>query len=366
MNNSTGIREQLTFKAWLQWFLILASVVFTFLYTLPKIEEINAQTEQTNAVIKKYESIESNGIPANELEKTISAVWNNNELLELVKKSPTETANVIKKTGSDPYLTWLSNSLNNSETDRKTLSDMKAKINSIIPTLSPISGNISEENITLREYISYIENTILKNFGITSLSPLGIDWVKYEEKDGKVVNPIGSFVVDLNFKTSNANLSKLLDFIKETGKPDILSDTGTLVTIPKVMSNPLITVDSLSLAQIIDPRFPNQENSGRIALKFYVRGSSAADSSFLLESFTKKKVELEQSIEKRIKECSANASTCMESENLQNFAKKEADFAKVFTATIDQKKWNPVETVYFLSQQFHTLESLKKELESIK
>jgi hypothetical protein len=41
--------------------------------------------------------------------------------------------------------------------DKNKLIQAKQKLNSILPTLSPISNNFDEENITLKEYVKYIE-----------------------------------------------------------------------------------------------------------------------------------------------------------------------------------------------------------------
>jgi len=45
---------------------------------------------------------------------------------------------------------WLKKTILNSSADRDLLSQQKEILNSIIPTLSPISGNIEEENIDLK------------------------------------------------------------------------------------------------------------------------------------------------------------------------------------------------------------------------
>lgn len=87
---------------------------------------------------------------------------------------------MLKKTTKDPYLTWLTNALNSSDEDRAILRDIRARINSIIPTLSPVSGNIDENSATLRDYIVFVEQKILKTFSLKSLSPIGIESVKYQ------------------------------------------------------------------------------------------------------------------------------------------------------------------------------------------
>lgn len=363
MGNTSSIREQLTFKAGLQIFLVVASLLFTALYTLPTLETVGAQTEQTNAVIKKYEDIAANGISFSELESTAKSVGNNSKLIETLKKSPTDVANALKKEGNDPYFVWLTNAISNSSQYKNTLQNEKARINSIVPTLSPISEHIDEESITLRDYIFFIEQNILKKFEIESLSPLGIDGVVYKETEGKV-DPIGNFGLDLSFKMSNYNIEKMLNYLHESGNPAILTDTGSM-DLPKIMSNPLITIDSLSLSQSIDSRFPNMENSGRVNIKFFVRGSSQQDSDFLLESFNKKRDELSAKINDRITKCQQSAN-CAEMAELQAVESQFRNFNASFTKTMELKKGNPIETIYLISQQLQSLQSLQEAFENIK
>ena len=67
----------------------------------------------------------------------------------------------------------------------------------------------------------------------------------------------------LDFKASNEDILKFIEFINETGQPDILSFTGELRKddLPDAMSNPLITMESLSVQERLDPDNPTKENS---------------------------------------------------------------------------------------------------------
>lgn len=113
-------------------------------------------------------------------------------------------------------MTWLKENSISNENDIQKFSDGQAKINSIIPTISPISHNRNTESITLREYITFIEKEILAKYNIESLSPLGIESVKYDEQDGSLKNPVGEMKVDINFKTANRNIIELLDFLHKS------------------------------------------------------------------------------------------------------------------------------------------------------
>lgn len=94
------------------------------------------------------------------------------ELVKIIQAAPKETESAIRKVGSGDYIVWLRSAIGNSEEDRRKLIQAKQKLNSILPTLSPIGSSIDEENITLKEYIRFIEGSILKAFDISSNIPL--------------------------------------------------------------------------------------------------------------------------------------------------------------------------------------------------
>lgn len=77
--------------------------------------------------------------------------------------------------------------------------------------------------------------------------------------------------MELTFSSTNQKIRELLDFIHQSGHPEILNSEEPLNKIPDPMSNPLVVVDSLSLEQAIDLRYPTLENKGRIVLKFFIR-----------------------------------------------------------------------------------------------
>lgn len=66
--------------------------------------------------------------------------------------------------------------------DKKRLTQAKQKINSILPTMSPISNSVDEDYVTLKEYIKFIESKFLSAFDIQSNIVLGIQGVSYATK----------------------------------------------------------------------------------------------------------------------------------------------------------------------------------------
>lgn len=381
MANISAIREQLTSIAILQILCLGGAGIFTVYYTLPKLEEISTQSKRTNEVIQKYESIETDGIPFGELVQTIESVGKNTELVEIIKKSPDDTKTAITKSGSAPYLSWLTNALQSSGDDQIKLEKAKAKINTIIPTLSPsINEKVQEDSITLKTYINYIEQSIIKKFSLDTNSPLGIEGINYTSDDtsngiGGINNAIGFFDLTLTFKTSNMNLGRFLDFIKNTGNPAILGDdpdgsgSGSISTtgtgdIPPIMSNPLITLESLSVESPINMSYPNIQNSGRVTLRIYIRGSSQSDQTFLKEAFQKKQSELSAKIDTSIAYCTQTETPCTYDQPLKNLKNKFDQFSKATDALMSSQDAG-VKSIYILSQQLESLKYLENEYNTI-
>lgn len=363
-NTIESTHEQLMYKAWLQVFFLIIAVALTLLFTLPKLQEVSAQAELANEKIEIYNNMYNNGIASQNLLNTIKSVGNNPELVEVVTKAWDAVNPIIAKTGSKPYLEWLKeNSLNN-DADRAKLADAQAKINSIIPTISPMSNHHDAKSVTLREYIGFIEEHILAKYEIESLSPLGIDGVKYQEnKDAWLENPVGILTVELNFKASNKNIIELLNFIQASGETSLLSREEILDNPPAIMSNPLITINSLSLTNLLNPSEPSAENTGRLSLNFYVRGSSDTDVNYLLTAFNKRKNNLKTDIQTKLEEC--KKSGCPGIAEYEKIAARFQTFDSSLSAIL-KKDGNAVETAYIIGQQLPSLQAIRSALENIK
>lgn len=139
--------------------------------------------------------------------------------------------------------------------------------------MSPLSGNIEEDNITLKQYVRFIENSILKRFEFDTNLVIGMQGITFGTKNGELPENLGTFEFRLDFKGKNADIIRFIKYINTAGEPSILSSTGILTKeqIPAVMSNPLITMESFSLQEKLDSDNPSKENSGRATLKFYIR-----------------------------------------------------------------------------------------------
>ena len=106
------------------------------------------------------------------------------ELLGVIQSAPTEAQNVIKKVGSGPYLAWLRTSIESNEatTEKTKIETKKARLNSILPTLSPLSNSISEDTVSMKKYISFVEENIIKKYSLDSVASLSLQNITYGKK----------------------------------------------------------------------------------------------------------------------------------------------------------------------------------------
>lgn len=228
-----------------------------------------------------------------------------------------------------------------------------------------MSSNIDEENITLKQYIRFIEGSILKKFNFDSNVVLGLQGINYGDGKWTVPKSIGTFDLSFDFDSTNGNILKFLNYINNSGNGEILSQSGDL-TLPEenpgIMSNPLITIESFSLTDSLDATKPNEENSGRATIRFYVRGSSKDDIVYLSESVKTRKATLKKKIDNTVEQCKVNNVLCGNLDLLISFQSKYNEFLKSTEGIITT--WGS-DTIEKLSQQVTSLRGLEKELEDI-
>ena len=58
----------------------------------------------------------------------------------------------------------------------------KARLNSILPTLSPLSNSITEDTVSLKKYISFVEENIIKKYNLDSVASLSLQNISYGKK----------------------------------------------------------------------------------------------------------------------------------------------------------------------------------------
>ncbi len=238
-------------------------------------------------------------------------------------------------------------------------------MNSIIPTLSPVSGNIEGKNLTLKEYIRYIEQSILAKYNFESNMVLGLQGITFGVKEQGMPESIGTFLFQIDFKGKNSDIASFIDYINKSGNPELLTSTGKLSEsqLPPMMSNPLLTIQSFSLQNTIDPTKPNEENSGRASIRFYVRGVSKDDLTYLKENIRTRQEALSKLVTESVTACKQNGSLCTYNKDLMNFQEKYNQFSLASSNVQYSTQGN--DEIYVLNQRITTIKSLENELKSI-
>lgn len=354
---STSQREHLTYTAIWQTLTIVGACVVAWSYVLPGYSTIDTNLEWAKTAIEKYQTVRENGMKTDELLMSLKDIPWKEELIKIIQAAPKETETAIKKEWKWEYLTWLKSAIGNSDEDKQKLIQAKQKINSILPTMSPIGSNIEEENITLKQYIKYIEWTILKTFDINSNIALGMQSIAYGDAKWTIPKNIGTFDLRLDFKATNSNIQKLINYVNNSWNPEILSSNEVITDIakiPRIMSNPLLTIESLSLQDALDASKPNEENNGRVTIRFYVRGSSKEDITFLKWAIKERQDWLQKKITTAIAEC--KKIECSTLDGLEKMNLKYTEFTRSLGAI-----WGKSDDITMLSSQVNSIRSLEEE-----
>jgi hypothetical protein len=362
---STSQKEHLTYTAIGQTLIMIALIFIVFQYIIPWLTKISKAQANANTNIINYTSTYQNGIPRTELTEILKNSTGKEELIKIIDNAGAETDIALKKTGSTDYLTWVTKAIDESADDKDRLKQAKQKLNSILPTLSPISNNFDEENITLKQYIRYIEKSLIKQFGIDEWITLGLQGIVYGDKTSGIPKNIGYFTVAVDFAWTNSSIQSFIDYINKSWDWEILNNTGRLSPdqIPDIMSNPLITVESFSLTEYLDESNPSWENSWRATLKFYIRGWSKEDLTFLNEAINKRKTDLIEKVKDAVKKCEDDK-LCSQKNDLGSFQSK-------IEGIIESMDWkNTTGTkidipMTVLIQQVNTLRTLEEEYTTI-
>ncbi len=360
-------KEHLTYTAVGQGFTLLLLIIFTYQYIIPGISDLSTKKAAAQTAIDTYQSTLTAGISFTSLSTLLAWKAERAELIRIIQSDPGKTEEFMTKpTGVEKtYLEWIKGEIGKTDEDKKNLLTEKAKLNSIIPTMSPISGNIDENNITLKQYVRFIEDDILNKFNFDTNVPIGMQWITFGDGN-EIPKNLGMFDFRLDFIWTNSDIIRFIDYINTAGKPDILSYTGAIATdqIPTIMSNPLITMESFSIAENLDADNPTKENRGRATLRFYVRGISKDDLTYLKENVKLRQEELWKKISDTVKTCEKDPILCASyNSKIVWFQKKYQEYmrasggAKIALGGSDE--------IYVLNQSVNTLKSLEKEFETL-
>ena len=364
---SNSQKEHLTYTAIWQGVTLFALLMFGYQYIMPGVSSLSIKKTEAQNAISTYQTTLTSGIDFATLGVILASKPERAELIRIMQTDPNEATKIIKKPAEieKTYLEWIKSEIGKTDEEKKNLFIEKAKLNSIIPTMSPISSNIDENNITLKQYVRFIEDGILKRFNFNSRVIIGMQGITFG--DGVAVpKNLWMFDFRLDFKWTNADIISFIEYINTTGKPDILSFTGAIATdqIPAIMSNPLITMESFSLEDKLDADNPTKENSGRATLRFYVRWISMDDITYLKENLKLRQEELEKSINSTVKACEKDPIICASyNKKIIAFQKKYQEYTRA-SGGVKIAVWGNDE-IYSLTQSVNTLKSLQKEFETI-
>lgn len=365
---STSQKEHLTYTLVWQVITLIAVWIITWQYIIPGFAKIDENLTKAEKAVTSFGEATEKWYEYGRLSAILTEMWNKDELLKIIQATPNETKIAIQKEWNWDYLSWVKNAINASEEDKKKLVQAKKKINSILPTMSPISANIDEENITLKQYIKFIEWRLIKNFNLDSNISLWIQWLSYGNPSNWVPSSIGMFDLRFDFKAPNEDIKRFIDFINDSWNSDILSQSWLLTEdqIPEIMSNPLITMEWFSLQDTLDVKNnPTKLNSGRASIRFYVRWASKDDVNYLKENLKSRKEEFQKRVDNAVSECRKNEVLCSQLDKLTAFQIKFNEFLRwVGWDGWTNIWWTWINDIYLLSQQVISLRTLEAEFDT--
>lgn len=367
-------KEHLTYTAIGQVVTIIALSVWWYSYILPWLDKISVATAGANTSIEKFQKTESDWLGFDQITEIIKPPRTEYaELLKIMYSDSEGTRTAIAKGDKAlKYMEWLKIAISDSSKDKEILSQQKQILNSIIPTLSPISGNIEEDNIDLKWYIKFVEWKILKQFNFESNIALWLDSIVWWKNSDGIPENIGSIELQISFKWTNNDIIKFVDYINNSGNPKLLTEAGTdekgklsLNKIPAVMSNPLIVITSFSLENAITWINGDEENSGRATIKLYVRWISKDDVSYLRENIKVREEDLSKKLTNSISECKSKLSLCGDTwKRLDKFSRKLQEY-KLWTSSMEAAPSTGANGISALAQKAKVLKSLENELVEI-
>ena len=363
-------KEHLTYTLIGQVITFIVLWIWSYSYIFPGLWKIDIAVAWANTSVEKYGKTDESWLSFEEITSIIKQRTEYAELLKIMNSDLDNSRNaIVKPAWQEKYWDWLKSAIRDSSKDKAILSQQKKILNSIIPTLSPISGNIEEENIDLKWYIRFIETTILKRFNIDSTMILSLqDAHPWNSTDGIPEN-IGSFEIQLSFKAKNKDITSFVHFINESGNPYLLTDSGITMNtllptekIPGLMSNPLITLTSFNLESALDPSKSDDDNAGRASLRIYIRWISKDDISYLKENVRNREQELWNNLAKAIVECKGKWPLCWETaKRLAVFFRKYQEY-KIWSSYSDS--WGALggnNQISVIAQKAKVLKSLEWE-----
>ncbi|MDQ1343840.1 MAG: hypothetical protein QG650_560 [Patescibacteria group bacterium] len=289
VNQEKKRKERLTRSMLLNGFLILMAVGISVSFALPQYEEISAKVAESNDLISKIDSLRNNGMTPEQFSAALSRVdpkaaknpifSDKEKIAAAMEKDPTYQGT---------YYEWLNQEVGKASMDRydQIIAQKREIVGNVIPTFAEsLPGDdlsFDKDRVTLATFVRHIEESIFKQFKVSTFGQLGIDKVTFDGSKNSVVN-IGSFKLDFPIEGENKQILKLVEYVQNSGK--IKVENGKLVPLYPVsknkknpslseLNNLLITIDSIQADKsFVDP---DMKNNVRISLVFYVKGRTYA------------------------------------------------------------------------------------------
>lgn len=211
----------------------------------------------------------------------------------------------------------------------------------------------------------YVEGNILGKYDVTSLSPIGIQTISYTDSNilkeyGASTGSIGYFDITFDIEGQNTNIEDMVQGIEKLGDPANLGDINDVnAPSPAIMSNPLVTIENLSLNNNITTDNRYEMNAGSMTLRFYVRGASKGDIEAIQAKIKETIATLKTSILNTEKTCNAEVARC---EDLKSIESAINEIEKNAESLINVKG-NEVAQLNVLSQLSASIDEIQRRLD---
>ena len=251
-------------------------------YIAPKYTGLASLESQVNATRTVLASLKSDGVDATSFSDLLARYNRKKDVSDLILSDTEKLNTILKKPAWGDYLSWLVSENAKSSIFQVEIDNNNRILWNIIPVyVNAQSANASSigNQITLTNFVSYVEKDILGKYALESYAPLGIGSIAFSNEKKSSVN-IGSFQITIDFKWRHNNIMALVDSLQKSG--EVVIENGKL--IPKDddlksrsgnnlsdLSNLLVNIKSLRLDSIL-PFNSVQANQGTMVLEFYVEG----------------------------------------------------------------------------------------------
>lgn len=273
------------------WLIIL---LFVF---IQQYDSLSKKITSANELYSSYNTLKKDWFNISDLSIVSNKYWASKDLKSMISDKAKINTIIHKTKPSENYSTWINNELWKEAQFNKEIQNNEKILWNILPFFYQYWDSYSNDSfndsplkidyqITLDNFISFVENSILRKNNIISFSPIWIESITFDNWNAKTktsskasansnLNTIWSFVLSLDFQAKNSNISKLIEYIQNSWKLDI--QNWKLINKEKTNStsdfssldNLLMTIDNITLAKSL----LNQETDNKwvIKIRFYVR-----------------------------------------------------------------------------------------------